>query len=160
MKLLFDIVINVVFSFAATVGFGLTINLPRRALFLCGVSGMSGWMVYWVTNNFLNGGRMISNLLGAFVVGILGIFFARIKKMPIINFNIPGVVPLVPGAPAYQAVRQLVIGDMDEAMRLFLKVAIICGAVAIGFMLAQSVSEIISNQIRKSRLAKLPKLRK
>lgn len=149
MNIYAEILVNALFSFSATVGFGLIINLPRRALFLCGISGMSGWMMYWVLFN-LGAGSMVSNLGGAFLVGILGIFFARAKKMPIINFNIPGIVPLVPGATAYQAVRQLVLGDMDEAIRLLLKVAIVCGAIAIGFLLAQSISEILG-RIRHAR---------
>lgn len=149
MNIYLEILINAIFSFAATVGFGLIINLPRRALILCGVSGMCGWMMYFLLSH-LGMGAMMSNLGGAFLVGILGIFFARWKKMPIINFNIPGIVPLVPGATAYQAVRQLVLGDLDEAMRLLLKVAIVCGAIAIGFLLAQSISEILS-RIRHAR---------
>ena len=106
----------------------------------------------------LNVGRVISNLAGAMLIGIIGIFFARWKKMPIILFNIPGIVPLVPGAPAYQAVRAMALGQVDDALRLFLKVAMICGEIAIGFMLAQLVSEIVSRTTRKIRKSKIKSL--
>ena len=59
--------------------------------------------------------RLVSNLMGAFVIGILGLFFARIKKCPVTVFNIPALVPLVPGVPAYQAVRALVNGNVFDA---------------------------------------------
>ena len=145
-----EIVINLSFSFLATVGFAITINLPRPALIASGCSGALGWMTYWFLMQ-LGAGRVISNLFGAMLIGIIGIFFARWKKMPIILFNIPGIVPLVPGVPAYMAVRAMALGQLDEALSLLLRVAIICGAIAIGFMLAQLVSEIISSTTRRLR---------
>lgn len=151
MSYFVDILINMSFSFIATIGFGLTINIPKRALLLCGVSGMSGWMVYWWLMQ-LGVGRLISNLFGAFLIGILGIFFARRKKLPVILFNIPGIVPLVPGALAYQAVRAIVLGDLDESMRLVLKVGIIISAIAMGFMFAQLASELTAKSHRRPRL--------
>lgn len=91
-----EIIVNLVFAWLASVGFGLIINVPHRALVLCGVSGSAGWILYWLANR-IGIGRLGSNLLGALCVGILGLVFARIKKCPVTVFNIPGVVPLVPG---------------------------------------------------------------
>ena len=83
-------------------------------------------------------------------IGILGYLFARRKKCPVIVFNIPGIVPLVPGVPAYQAVRALVDGQLSEAEDLILRVAIITIAIAMGFMLSQLVI-VIFFKLRKSR---------
>lgn len=94
-----EVVINVAFSYLASVGFALTINVPHRALNLSGISGTVGWMAYWFCFR-LGAGRMASNLIGAFLIGILGLVFARIKKCPVTVFNIPALVPLVPGMPA------------------------------------------------------------
>ena len=101
-----EIVINVVFSYLASAGFALTINVPHRALNFSGISGVVAWMAYWFC--FRAGmGRMLSNLLGAFLIGILSLFFARIKKCPVTVFNIPALVPLVPGMPACLHSRRL-----------------------------------------------------
>lgn len=109
-----EIVINVVFSYLASAGFALTINVPHRALNFSGISGVVAWMAYWFC--FRAGmGRMLSNLLGAFLIGILSLFFARIKKCPVTVFNIPALVPLVPGMPAYQAVRAFIVGDSSRS---------------------------------------------
>lgn len=62
--------------------------------------------------------------------------------MPVIIFNIPGLVPLVPGATAYQAVRALVLGDLNQALSLTFRVAMVAGAIAVGFLLAQLVAEM------------------
>ena len=63
--------------------------------------------------------------------------------MPVIIFNIPGFVPLVPGAVAYQTVRATVLGDLDGALQYVQSVVMIAGAIAVGFMLAQLLSEVL-----------------
>lgn len=101
---------------------------------------MVGWMTYWFC--FRAGmGRMVSNLLGAFLIGILGLFFARIKKCPVTVFNIPALVPLVPGMPTYQAVRALVVGNYTHGQELILRVAIVTGAIGLGFLLSTMCTE-------------------
>ena len=45
-----EIIINLVFAWLAAVGFGLIINVPHRALILCGISGSAGWILYWLAN--------------------------------------------------------------------------------------------------------------
>ncbi|KRM38444.1 hypothetical protein FC39_GL001280 [Lactobacillus hamsteri DSM 5661 = JCM 6256] len=122
-------------------GFALTINVPHRALNLSGISGVVGWMVYWFAAR-ANMGRMLSNLMGAFVIGILGLIFARIKKCPVTVFNIPALVPLVPGVPAYQAVRNLVNGETFEAETAILRVAIVTCAIALGILLSTMITEM------------------
>ena len=136
MPIYMQIIINIVFSYVASVGFALTINVPHRALNLAGVSGTVGWMVCWFM------GRMLSNLMGAFVIGILGLFFARIKKCPVTVFNIPALVPLVPGVPAYQAVRALVNGNVFDAEASFLRVGIVTCSIALGILLATMFTEM------------------
>lgn len=130
-----EIVINIAFSYIASVGFALTINVPHRALNLSGVSGAVGWMTYWFCFR-LGMGRMVSNLIGAFLIGILGLLFARRKRCPATVFNIPALVPLVPGMPAYQAVRALVAGNYTQGQELILRVAIVTGAIGLGFLLS------------------------
>lgn len=147
-----EIIINIVFSYVASVGFALTINVPRRALNLTGISGVAGWMVYWFAAR-IGMGRMLSNLMGAFIIGILGMLFARIKKAPVTVFNIPALVPLVPGVPAYQAVRALVDGETMEAETAILRVGIVTCAIALGVLLSTMVAEVYyrAKKLYKSR---------
>lgn len=125
-----EIVINVAFSYIASVGFAITINVPHRALNSSGIGGAVGWMAYWFCFH-LGMGRMVSNLIGAFLIGILGLFFARRKKCPATIFNIPA---LVPGMPAYQAVGALVAGNYTLGQELILRVAIVTVAIGLGFL--------------------------
>ena len=98
-------------------------------------------MIYWFGIH-AGWGRLTSNFLGALLIGIVGIILAKLKKCPVTVFNIPAIVPLVPGVPAYQAVRAMVIGDLASAQNLILRVFIVTIAIAMGFLLAQLVGEI------------------
>lgn len=125
--------IQISFSFLATVAFGILTNVPRKALLACGLTGMTGWMTYWLSNQ-LGVGLGFSNFFGAFVIGLLSVFFSRKMKMPMIIFNIPSLVPLVPGGPAYKAVRDILLRNFEVGVTNLLIVLVTAGAIAAGFM--------------------------
>lgn len=136
-----EIIINITFAYLASVGFALTINVPRRVLNLAGISGIFSWLIYWLAMR-ASMGRMLSNLLGSFAIGILGIFFARKKRCPATVFYIPAIVPLVPGVPAYQAVRELTLGNISGANDAVLRVIVVTGSIALGMLLSNMCVEI------------------
>lgn len=151
-----EIIINIAFSYIASVGFAITINVPHRVLNLAGISGVVGWMIYWLVAR-AGMGRMLSNFMGAFIIGILGLIFARIKKCPVTVFNIPALVPLVPGVPAYQAVRALVNGQTFDAETAIMRVGIVTCAIALGILLSTMVTEMFyrSKKFYKQKRNKL-----
>lgn len=125
----------------ATVGFGVILNIPRRGLNACGIVGVIGWLVYIFIKDFFSS-SMLANLLAAFSIGMGAMFCARFKKMPMILFNIPSLVPLVPGGQAYRAVRYFALGKNDLALRYLVQVGMIAGSIAVGFFLAEFVSQV------------------
>lgn len=134
-----QVLLQVGFSYLATVAFGICTNVPHRALNACGLTGVAGWLVYWGLVQ-LKLGHMLPNLVGAFVIAMVSLFFARHDKIPVIIFNIPSLVPLVPGGIAYRAVRAFVLGDYTQGIGFMVQVMMIAGAIAVGFMLARLVS--------------------
>lgn len=145
MAIWIQFIIQAIFSYVSTVCFGVCMNVPRKALLTCGIGGMFGWQVYWVLFQ-LGTGRMAANLFGALVVGLCGSYLAKKQKMPVILFNIPSLVPLVPGGTAYQAIRNLVLGETLTAIQLLVSVIMIAGSIAVGFMLAQIITELSYRQ--------------
>lgn len=133
-------IMHVAFSYLSSLGFGVIINVPRRALNACGFIGMLGWLTYLVIKN-LEAGAMLANLGAALAIGLCSIFMARWQKMPTILFNIPSLVPLVPGGQAYQAVRYFALNDNTVALRYVVQVAMIAGAIAMGFFLAELLGQ-------------------
>lgn len=136
-----ELVINIAFAYLASAGFALTINVPRRVLNLAGISGVISWTIYWLSMQ-ASMGRLLSNLLGSFAIGVSGIIFARMKKCPATVFYIPAIVPLVPGVPAYQAVRELTAGNINGASNAMLRVIIVTGSIALGMLLSNMFVEI------------------
>lgn len=145
-----EVLIHCLFSYLSTVTFGIVTNVPKKLLNACGITGAVGWMVYWSTKN-LEAGVIFANFLGAIGIGLLSIYFSRKKKMPMTIFNIPSLVPLVPGGPAYQAVRSIVLGDYVLGFHSIIKVIMTAGAIAAGFMVTGIVERLLKNVLDKNR---------
>ena len=57
--------------------------------------------------------------------------------MPMIVFNVPALVPFVPGGQAYKLVRNFAIGDYQLATIYLYQVIVIAGAITLGFGLGE-----------------------
>lgn len=136
------VIIHLLCGFLSTVAFGVLTNIPRKALLTCGITGASGWLVFWSLQN-QGLGLGSANFLSAFVIGCLSILFSRMLKMPMIIFNIPSLVPLVPGGPAYKAIHEFVFGNNLVGLEYIMIVVITAGAIAGGFMMTSLVEKII-----------------
>lgn len=133
---MFKFLLDLIFTYIATVTFGILINVPRRGLNVGGLIGTLSFLAYKLCL-LIHVGIGPANLVGAMLIGVLSMQAARIKKMPVINFNIPSMVPFVPGGQAYQMVKNFVLGNNQVALNYLLQVAVIAGAIAFGFLLAE-----------------------
>lgn len=129
-------------SFIASAGFGLLFNAPKNTLFQGGLSGMIGWMCYFI---LVEKGidSVVASVIAAIIIGIIGQFFAKRYKTPVIIFNVSGIIPLVPGGLAYDAMRHFVINDYDAAIQLAAKAFLISGSIAAGLVLSEVLNQFI-----------------
>ncbi|WP_204121058.1 threonine/serine exporter family protein [Levilactobacillus sp. 244-2] len=134
-----EFIIEVAGTYVATLAFGILI--PRRALNVGGWIGVLGYVLYRFTVLW-GGGYVIGNLLGAVAIGVASLQAAKLKKMPMILFNIPAIVPLVPGGQAYQMIKNFALGNNSTALVFLLQVVMISGAIAFGFLLSELVNRI------------------
>lgn len=133
-------------SFIASAAFGIIFNAQKESIIKCGIVGMSGWFIYFLMTN--NGYDSVpASLVASFVVAIISQMFARVYKTPVIIFNVGGIIPLVPGGLAYDAMRNFVENDYSVALSLAAKASLISGAIALGLIF----SEVINQLIRKSK---------
>lgn len=134
-------------SFIASAAFGIIFNTKKASLIKCGIVGMAGWFVYFtMTSNGID--PVPASLAGSFVVALISQFFARRYKAPIIIFNVAGIIPLVPGGLAYDAMRNFVESNYTIGLGLAAKAGLISGAIALGLVF----SEVINQLIRKAKL--------
>lgn len=137
------IVVQLVTSFVASSTFCILFNAPRRALLQCGLSGMVGWIVYIMLNG--QWGPVPATFAATVLVGIVSLMFARTFKLPVIIFSVGGIIPLVPGGLAYNAMRKFVEDDYIRAVEIGTEALLLSGAIAAGLVL----SEVLGQMFRK-----------
>ncbi|KAF0333526.1 threonine/serine exporter family protein [Pediococcus acidilactici] len=136
-----QLLLEFVMAGIATVGFGIIINIPHRALLTAGIIGGISWGIYWEMLQF-HLGLALSSLTATTVIALLSLFAARRLKMPMIVFSIPGIVPLVPGGQAYQMIRNFALSNTRLATHFMLEVGVIAGSIGIGFLMAEFIDRL------------------
>ncbi|MRN52578.1 threonine/serine exporter family protein [Paenibacillus monticola] len=139
-------ILQLVTSFIATATFCILFNAPRRALLQCGIAGMVSWMVYLLLAQQWE--AVIATFGATVVVGFISQIFARSFKMPVIIFSVGGVIPLVPGGIAYDAMRKFVENDYIEAVKFATQALLLSGAIAAGLVLSEVLGQMF---LRRSR---------
>ena len=138
---------QLVTSFIASAAFGMIFNAPRSSLLQCGFAGMVGWMLYiWLKVDMLVT-PVTATLVAAFWVTMISYYFAKKYKKPIIVFSVSGIIPLVPGGLAYNALRHVAQNDYDAAVSLGAQAFMMSGAIALGLVLAEVVNQIIRKAV-------------
>lgn len=130
-------------SFIAATGFGVIFNAPLQLLIFCGFAGMTGWTVSTWTRMYVIDDLMLSSFIGAFAVSIIAHLFARRFKTPMITFSVAGIIPLVPGTVAYNAMRHVVESDYTMAIQLGSQAFLISGSVAMGLVFAEVIMQMV-----------------
>ncbi|SFE10601.1 Uncharacterized membrane protein YjjB, DUF3815 family [Lentibacillus persicus] len=139
---------QLVTSFIAAAGFGIIFNAPRRALIQCGIVGMAGWVLYYTLAE--TGMDVVpATIFGAILAGVLSQFCAKLFKMPVIVISVSGIIPLVPGGVAYNAMRHFVENDYYTAVQLSAKVMLLAGAIALGLMFSEVANQLMKKLSRK-----------
>ncbi|MEG1504486.1 threonine/serine exporter family protein [Enterococcus sp. 22-H-5-01] len=146
-------IVNFLFSMFSTIAFSVITNIPRRAFLSCGLTGAAGWMTFWILQTHFHQNIGTANFLGALMIGLISILFSRKMQMPVIVFNVPSLVPLVPGGPAYMAVRFMMNQQFTESMEKVVVVLVTSGAIALGFMF----TNLIERALKRTRSSFQPK---
>lgn len=136
------IIEQLVTSFIASAAFGIIFNVPKKTLLQCGSVGMIGWLVYLsFTLNDVD--PIPASLVASFAVAMVSHLFAKAYRTPIIVFNVSGIIPLVPGGMAYDAMRNMVENEYEIAIPLAFKASMISGAIAIGLVFSEVVYQLL-----------------
>ncbi|WP_199860685.1 threonine/serine exporter family protein [Oceanobacillus damuensis] len=136
------IITQLITSFIASSAFGVLFNAPRNALIQCGFVGMLGWILYYL---LVERGMDVvpATTIAAMLVAVLSHSCSKYYKMPIIIFNVSGIIPLVPGGVAYNAMRHFVENDYNTAIQLSTQVMLLAGGIAIGLMFSEVVNQVM-----------------
>lgn len=125
-------------AMVACVGFGLIFNIQGRGVLITGLGGSLGWLVYLVMMSF-----QPSDILAAFVaamsIAVYSELMARVRRCPVTGYLQIALLPLVPGAGVYRAMRYCVEGNTELFTTTLLHTIGFAAALSVGAMLASSL---------------------
>lgn len=146
-----EYLIQAALSFVGVACFAVIFNAPNNLIIHCGTVGSIGWMIYYVlTENDLD--PVKASFLGAFVVAIGSHALARKFKKPMIVFNVAGIIPLVPGGIAYNAMRSAVENNYLHSIQYGLKAFLVSGAIVMGLVFAEVIMQLMFRVFRSGKL--------
>lgn len=125
---------NIICSFLGTIAFSLLYNVHSKYYVYCGLTGMSGWLVYCLLEPYMS--PVLATFIGTIVVVLMSRILAVWRRCPITVFLISGIFPLIPGTSVYYTAYYFVMNDLNMAvdkgiMALKLAFAIVLGIVFI-----------------------------
>ncbi|MDP4083344.1 MAG: threonine/serine exporter family protein [Bacillota bacterium] len=129
-------------SFIATGAFGIIFNAPTHSLIKCGLIGMGGWIIYFVINAHYQD-SVLATFAASFFIGVVSHVMAKIYRTPVIIFSVAGIIPLVPGGLAFDAMRNFVENDYNSALNLAAKAFMLSGSIAFGLVFSEVINQVL-----------------
>lgn len=143
-----SIIAQLVTSFIATSAFGIIFNAPKNSLIKCGFIGMGGWILYYIINDQYQD-SVLATFAASFFIGVVSHVMAKVYKTPVIIFSVAGIIPLVPGGLAYDAMRNFVENDYNSALNLAAKAFMLSGSIAFGLVFSEVMNQILRKLLTK-----------
>lgn len=137
-QLLLGMLVQCLLGAFANLGFAVWFRVPRRILWLAVLIGTAGFLVRQLLHHF-GEPQLVASFWAAFVIGVLGLYRARSTGQPRVVFTVTGVIPLVPGIPAYESMVHFtqgnIVSGMDNAIRATVIVAALAGGLTVARIL-------------------------
>lgn len=137
-QLFAQLLVQLAAAFCGTVCFALLFHVPPRHLWCCGVTGMAGWLVYWLCVQ-QRPDTVLASLLAVIPMAAAARTFAIVRKAPVTLFLIPGIFPLVPGAGIYYTAYSFITGDSAACAAKGAETLKIAVALAMGVAVVMAV---------------------
>ena len=130
--------IRLVAATLATLGFSIFFFVHPRRLFPAVLGGCISCAIYLLANHFW-GGELLPNFVAAAAAAVYSEMCARVTRVPVTVYLLPGVIALAPGSALYNTMFHLANERYTTALfygRVTLQVSLgIAGGLAVGSML-------------------------
>ena len=124
----------IIFSFGASLGFGIIFHIEKRSLFFAGLGGGLTRCVYILLSQFTAKTFLLA-LLPAMFAALFAEIMAMRNKMPSTVFLYPAVLPLIPGSLLYYICVNLILGDIEATLSYVEQCALTLAGICLGFVL-------------------------
>ena len=123
-----SIILELIASSIMVLAFGILFQAPQKSLWLLPLIGVISWGSFIIAKIFTN--VIVAVFISSIIIGICSELFARLNKSPATVFIIPGIIPLVPGVPAYNTMLYLIKEEYLEGIKTGIDTLLIGGAIA------------------------------
>ncbi|MGX4686424.1 threonine/serine exporter family protein [Vagococcus sp. JNUCC 83] len=134
--------IKLFFSFVAGCAIAILYNIEKDYTLLCGLSGMFTWFVYYICT-ILSFSEAMSSLIALLALIFLSHLLSKWKNVSSLVFNMPGIMPIVPGGLLFKTFNNLTEKHYDVALHYGFQACLVGGAIAIGFIINEAISKIL-----------------
>lgn len=145
-----EMILPCVYSFFASLGFGLVFNVHGKKLFYAALGGALSWFIYLLFKGWFET-DIPQYFLSIVAVSLYSEVMARVHKVPVTVYLIIAFIPLVPGGGAYYTMEYFVNGETERFLEMGLYTLSIAAAIAIGIVLVSSLVRLYSASREKAR---------
>lgn len=138
MDILREIVLPCLYSFIASIAFGIQFNIRLRHIFAAGIGGAVSQLLFSVMD--VSGrNEILCYFAAACAISLYSEFLARRLHIPVNMYLVISIIPLVPGGYIYNAMITLVGGDTSGFWEQCASTFAIAGAIAMGVFAVSSL---------------------
>ena len=105
----------IIFSFTASLGFGIVFRIGKKNLLWAGTGGALTRCVYLLLPEVIDQ-RILYSLLAAMFAALYAETMAMRQKMPSTVFLYPAIIPLIPGDLLYNTAVNLLLRDTPQML--------------------------------------------
>ncbi len=145
------IILEVLLSIVASLGFGIQFNIQKKHLFIASLSGGVSWLIYslLLAVDFNN---TFSLFMGSAMMSLYSEIMARKARTPATAFIVCGMIPLVPGGGMYYTVYDYVNHNYEKAITTGINTLTSAVTIAIGIVFVYSIFRIRNLKRRTVRI--------
>lgn len=137
-----EFVLPCIYSFIASIAFGIQFNIKFKHIIAAGVGGLICQFVYMIIGT-MGASEAICCFFAACTISLYSEILARKLRVPVNMYLVVGIIPLVPGGYIYQTMIVLIDGDIDTFLAQFVETIGIAGAIAMGVFAVSSMSRLL-----------------
>ena len=144
----FPLWVEGIIAFLTCMAFGVVFRVPGRALIPGGLAGAAGWFAYSLFVLYFDN-VILGCLCGGLAVAAVAEVSASWLRSPVTVFAVPGIIMLVPGLLAFDAMDAFLEGNYVAGLGLVIQTLFIAGAITTGLVLASGCLSGLRVAMRK-----------
>ncbi len=119
-------------AFVACLGFAILYNIRGLGMFICSFGGSLGWLCYLLLEP--STGDLVAAFLAAIVISVYAEWMARVRRCPVLAYQLVALLPLVPGGGIYYSMEYAISGETQLFLDTLMHTVGIASALAVGVL--------------------------